>query len=621
MKKLFTLAFTALATFAIAQKTDKPDITYNVNGNIDLMKLTDAGILVISGAGGLSGIQPGAQTAHFTFTEYGKVKEEELEFVPSSPYVIVHQGGLMSSKKSVIDYVSGKLLFATENNGWKTIAQLNVILPQNKLVIVGNRNSKEKGMLAAAVYDLASGKEELLGSLDQNAGKVGLASATPQSSGAPLLLNDMVILPTTKKLICLDLKTGQQRWESTIDKISWMSADQSGNEIYAFEEQSNGDTRIHKISTKGELLWQRESKIKGKVTRFEILSNGIAVVSDVDNSNKSGFAKLAAGAAESKIAFLSASTGENLWEKAPQTKGYIQHFYIMNDGILFGVETGGINKIAFDGTLLFKKPLSTGENIRTMAETPQGLIYITDTDANIISLQSGESIWKNPIKYKKARSVVSTYDAGNKRYLISTGNEIIAIDENTGTQSTLTSFELKEKEAPESLTVRNGGLLLSSNQNVLMIDFNGKELFHSYYKSPGQSGILKAVQGTLAFASMAMSMAAAYQGGRYGSSPGSNRLNSYGESMKMQQEGFANIATASFDAMNKRFKATSSTENAQFILTNLNEGVGLIKVNKDKGNIEKEILLKDKKPVYKVDEVAGILYHQSSANTISAFKL
>lgn len=621
MKSLLIIPLLAFAAGVSAQKTDKPDQIYDLGGEIELMKLTDGGVLVVAGTGGLAGIQPGAEKAHFNFIEYGKVKEEELEFVPASPYVIVHQGGMMSSKKSVIDYISGKVLFATENNGWKTIAQLNVILPQNKLVIVGNRNNKEKGVLAAGIYDLATGNQELLAGLDPNVGKVGLASAVPVSSGVPLLLNDMIIVPTTKKLLCFDIKTGEQRWESTVDKISWMSVDKSGTEIYAFEEQPNGDTRIHKVSVKGDLLWQKESKIKGKVTRFEILPKGIAIVSDVDNSGKSGIAKLAAGSSESKIAFLSAATGENLWEKAPQTKGYVQHFYIMDDGILFGIETGGINKISFDGTSLFKKPMSTGENIRVMANTPQGLIYITDTDAGIINLSTGDPVWAKPIRYKKAKTVASAYDQQHKRYLISTGNEIIAIDENTGEQSTLSTFEFKEKEAPETISVRNGGLLLASSQNLMLLDFNGKELFHVYHKSPGQSGILKAVQGTLAFASMAMSMAAAYQGGRYGTYPGSNQLNSYGESMKIQQEGFANIATLSFEAMNKRFRATSSTENAQFILTNLDDGVGLIKIDKDKGSSEKEILLKDKKPEYKVDEIGGILYHQSAKSKISAFKL
>jgi hypothetical protein len=160
-----------------------------------------------------------------------------------------------------------------------------------------------------------------------------------------------------------------------------------------------------------------------------------------------------------------------------------------------------------------------------------------------------------------------------------------------------------------------------ADQNICLLDFEGNEKFHVYYKSPGQGGFLKATYGVLAVASMAMSSAAAYQGGRYGTYAGSNQLNSYGEQMKAYQDGFSNIASVSFTAMNKRFKATSATENAQFILTALDAGVGLIKINKDTGKTEKEIILKDKKPEYKVDDWGGYLYYKSGNAEVSAFKL
>jgi len=620
MKILFT-AFSLLLTVALlAQKTDKPDRSYDMGGKIESMNLTEAGVLIVVGGGGLAGIKAGETQPHFVFKEYGKVKEEELEYVPASPYLIVNQGGMLSQKKTVIDYVAGKQLFATEANGWKTLTGLNVMLPQNKLVVSGTRNAKSGGAVAVGLYDLESGKEEKVFNLNDPK-KVGLASAIPIVSGTPLIVGSSLLIPTTKNVMSIDMNAGTVAWTAKVDKITWMSADKTGKEIYGFEERPNGDTRIHKISVNGELLWKDERKIKGTVSRFEILPQGIAVVSNVDNSGKKGIAKLASGASESKIAFLNAADGTDLWEKAPKTKGYVQHFYIMEDGILFGIQSGGINKISFDGTPLFKKPLSTGENIHTMASTPRGLIYITDTDANIVNLSTGESIWNKPIKYKKASAVASAYDAGHKRYLISTGHEVVAIDENSGDISTLANLKFEEKEVPTQLQVRPEGLLLSADQNLMMLGFDGSKKFHEYYKSPGQSSFVKIATGVLAVASTAMASAAAYQGGRYGTYAYSNQLTPYGEQMKAYQEGFSNIATASFQEMSKRFKATAATANAQFILTKLNDGIGLVKLNKDSGKNEKEIVLKDKKPVYEVDELGGVLYYKSGAGEIAAFNL
>jgi hypothetical protein len=84
---------------------------------------------------------------------------------------------------------------------------------------------------------------------------------------------------------------------------------------------------------------------------------------------------------------------------------------------------------------------------------------------------------------------------------------------------------------------------------------------------------------------------------------------------------FADIGSASFDYMSKRFKASAATANAQFILTKLDDGVGLVKINKDSGAKEKEIVLKDKKPEYEVDEYAGVLYYKKDNNTILSYDL
>ena len=78
---------------------------------------------------------------------------------------------------------------------------------------------------------------------------------------------------------------------------------------------------------------------------------------------------------------------------------------------------------------------------------------------------------------------------------------------------------------------------------------------------------------------------------------------------------------ASVAEMLRRFKATAATQDAQFILTKLEEGVGLVKIDKDSGEVEKEIILKDKKPEYQVDDFGGILYYKANNSTIYAYDL
>lgn len=54
--------------------------------------------------------------------------------------------------------------------------------------------------------------------------------------------------------------------------------------------------------------------------------------------------------------------------------------------------------------------------------------------------------------------------------------------------------------------------------------------------------------------------------------------------------------------MSNRFKSTSATKDAKFMLSKLDDGVALVKVSKDSGKPTKEIILKDKKPEHEVNE-------------------
>lgn len=626
LKKLLIVVFITIATTLSAQKTETQNTVYDLGTKINEMTLTVGGVLVVATNDGLVGIKPTESQPIFTFNTFGQLKPEETDFIPNSPYIVVSQGanskfaGLAKTKRAVIDYMTGEVIFNSENDNWNQIYSCNVILPQNKLIVSGIQKEGdkfEKITPKVAVYDLSSRKLDFSFFLDKP-GRVGIAKNL-SITGTPLLLKDAIIVPTAQGLLAKS-HTGEDLWENKIKSINWMVADATETEIYGFEATSNSkNTRIHKVGKNGEELWNDDRKIKGSISNFEITPKGLAVVGDVAPSGKKGLAKLAASKAQSNISFLSASTGEDLWDKAPKTKGYVQHFYIMDDGILFGIQEGGINKISFDGNVLFKKPLKTGENIHTMALTKQGVIYITDEDADIINIETGESIWNKPIKYKRAKSVTSTYDAAHKRYLISTGEEMIAINEDSGEISTLAKYDFEEKENPTKLEVRDDGLLLASDQNIMMLNFDGSEKFHEYYKSPGKSTFAKIAFAVVAVASVAMASAAAYQAGANKNSIG--QYNSYGADMNRKSEMFSAIGSASFNEMSKRFKATAATKDAQFVLSKLDDGVGLVKVSKETGKPVKEIILNDKKPEYEVDELGGVLYYKADKSTINAYNL
>jgi|GEM_PF-273190 hypothetical protein len=630
---LKSILFTALffsAVSLMAQKSETPNKVYDLGSKINEMTLTVGGVLVVATNEGLVGISPSQKEPVFTFNIFGQLKPEETDFIPGSPYIVVSQGanskfaGLAKTKRAVLDYITGEVIFNSENDNWNQIYTCNVILPQNKLIVSGIQKEGdkfEKMTPKVAVYDLASKKIDFSFFLDKP-GRVGIARDL-SVTGTPLLLKEMVIVPTAQGLIAKS-HSGADLWENKVKSINWMVADKSEKEIYGFETTTNGkNTRIHKIGNNGAELWKDDRKVQGNVSNFQILPQGIAVVSDKDDG---GSSSILATKNESEIALLSASSGEDLWEKAPKTKGWVQHFYVQDDGILFGIQQGGINKISFDGTTLFKKPLKTGQNIMVMAESPQGLIYITSEDANIVDLKTGDQVWGKPLKYKNSEAVSSTFDSAKNRYLIAADGDIFAIDAKSGDASDFAKVKFDEKEVANTMEMRNGNIFLSSSQNLAMLGSDGKELYHEYYKSPGQSTFVKVLSGVVAVAATGLAMAHAAKAGMnrtspYGSSNDLSNYNEYGKENQRASEMFSAIGSASFAVMSKRFKASAATENAQFILTKLDDGVGIVKVEKETGKIAKQIVLNDKKPEYQIDELAGFLYYKANEKIINAYDL
>lgn len=631
--KITSIFLFLLVSTSNAQKSETPENSYDLGAKINQMILTVGGVLVVATNDGLVGIKPTESKPIFTFTNFGQLKPEETEFIPLTPYVVVSQGStsgfgaLGKTKRAVIDYVKGKVLFNSEDLEWKQIYTCNVMLPQNKLVISGLQKSDakfESQVPKIAVYDLETGKNDYSFFLDKP-GRVGVAKDF-SVTGTPLMLKNVMLIPTAQGILAMDHQ-GNQLWSNKIKNVGWMVVNKTENEIYAFESVNNAsNTRIHKIGDKdGKELWKDDRKVKGTVSNFEILPQGIAIVSDIEAKGGSGLNKMFAAKAQSNIAFLSATSGEDLWDKAPKTNGYVQHFYITKDGILFGIFEGGINKISFDGTPLFKKPLKTGENILVMAESPQGLIYITSEDANIVNLSSGETVWKKALSYKKATSVASTFDSKNNRYMITADGKIKTIDAKTGNVSDFATCNFEEKEEPSSMQIRDGGIFLSSNQNMALYGFDGKEKYQVYHKSPGRSTFGKIMGGIVAVTSTAltvsMSAAAGANRSAFGGVNDLSSYNDYGRDAKRAADMFAGIAGASFEYLSKRFKATAASENSQFILKKLDNGIGLVKVDKDSGKVAKEIILNDKKPEYEVDETAGFLFYKANDKTIYTFNL
>jgi len=587
-----------------------PSTTYNFDGNVKWMMLTESGVLVASTGEALVGIKPNESQPFFKFERLKRVKEENLEPVPGTPYLIIKPKGIIQHT-TVVDVVKGKMVFDSKAEDWQGgVSSRYFISPEMMFVVNGSKKmGTGKYETGVGLYDMRSGK--LVNLFERK--------ATNLMVGRPDIFGNNIIIPGVKNVECYDITSGAIKWTADVKNATSISGNEETNEIYAFRAKG-GNTVVYKIDANtGNLLWPDGNKLKGTLARFEFTKAGLAVVTNVDKSGKSKLMKLASGGSQSEIYLLDKNTGADLWEKSPKTKGFVSHLYVEDDGILFGVASGGINKISFDGTPLWKKPLKTGANIQLMARVPSGVLYISERDTDIIDMKTGESVFGKAIKYKKSESVASAFDKQRNRFLITCSDGVYEIDGENGEYNLLTSdVKFEGKEDPSNIEVRSDGILLSSSQNLTMLDFSGNEKWHVYHRAPGKSAFSVVLMSAVAAASITMTAAHSYRAGS--SSVALGPYNSTTEYHHQQADNWSQLGDAAFSEMAKRFKASKATENAAFILTKVDGGVGLVKVDKDTGKTLNEILLKDKDPMYEVDEFAGYLYF-GKGNDIYAYDL
>lgn len=600
-----------------AQKAETPDYQYNFDGNVKWMMLTESGVMVASTGEALVGIKSHQKDLHFKFERVKKVKEEHLEPVPNTPYLIIKPRGLFNHTV-VIDVVKGKIVFDSKAEDWQNgVTSRHFIYPDMKFVVNGAHKEEGLGQYTQGVglYDLLTGK------------LVNIFKRKPANAmvGVPDIIGNNIIIPGLKNVKAYNMSSGNEVWTAEVKNAVQITTNDETNEIYAFRGKKT-NMEVFKINaSNGSLTWPEGNKLKGQMVRYEFTPKGLAIVTNIVSSGKKGLvgkiANAAKGSGTSKVYLLDTNTGQDLWDKSPKTKGLISHFYVEDDGILFGVSSGGINKVGFDGVPQWKKPLKTGANIQLMARVPKGVIYISESDTDIINMNSGESVFGKPIKYKRSESVVSAYDEVRDRFLLSCKDGVYAIGGNSGDFKLLIEKPTFEgKEVVQNIDIRDNAILLSSDQNLTWLGFGGTEQNHVYHRAPGKSAFGILMVGALTLASTGMAVSHSATAG-YMKGAGVPSYNSTVQYHEGQAESWGNVADAGFQEMAKRFKATKATENSAFILTKIDGGVGLVKVDKDSGETIKEILVKDKNPMYEVDDFEGILYFKAKGNIIYAYDL
>jgi outer membrane protein assembly factor BamB len=561
---------------------------------------------IMKGAKGIKGADGKKQDISILFETYLHVlKDEEVPEI-SDFIEIKYTDNVTFKNFAIINIHTGEELISPRKAGMPVTKLFGKEMPSFNYYGSGYVSSIRAAMISSTYQDFEQKGNpwvSITKVLDLPSGKVRWETDKIGVDVLPVFTDDgNLIMGGKKKIAKIDAGSGSIIWEvNTIEKnqnfASFdVSLDLSTGYYFEIVKKSGQLTAVN-LST-GTKEWTTEVKMKVLPQMFAI-RDGVIVVGEkwltlynLNNGSVKWQAKKAIGividlgdpgiavAARGKhLMLLDRSNGEVKWDE--KIKG-ISIDQICAKGIMYTDEKGRLGLITFDGEKVWdKKGMLNTPEARFKPEFSSELIYATGT--------------------------------------------LYAVNLMTGDYSVLMDGidkEFKEKETPNNLELLEGGYLLSSASNLMMVEPDGSLRWHKYWDAPEKSTFGKIAARTAQTLAIAMAVSSSMASSQYGQAG----MNSEAKYYQQQSDNFMNAASVEGAKARKRFTSTKSKGNLQVILAVIGEGgqskgAGLVKVDKRNGEELSNMVIGDKEPVYDYDPVSGQVFLKSNKKQIISYDL
>ncbi|WP_221030485.1 PQQ-binding-like beta-propeller repeat protein [Actomonas aquatica] len=548
--------------------------------------LTDLGTLLIGTNGAVQSFDPDTGELLWTRDDLDKTSEFNVREVHGAPYLLCnHSKGLGGTKVKLmaIDYLSGETVWETDEIMGQYLATYSI--PSHQMAIFAlnswEGSKDEQGMIFRAV-DVLTGEvkwqtrygkaNEVRLHIADNTGKF---APRQDLSGYhdPLVDGDMAYLGF-RGVDALNLTTGEIVWTQEFKpghkdfKRTYAPLRIDGDRIYA----AGGGSVLALNKADGSVLWKSD-RISSYAGLFKSRDN--AIVSQVEPINGKVFIRFGGNFSNGQsvllreplgVAAFDANTGDELFKFAKPKEGITNLMIIPeHNTVLFA-----------DAKKLY------GLNIEGAAVTEKFEVEIE-------------------FKRKMGGGDVAKIGLG-------------ALGGLSGLAKGAMSSSKSRLDVPVAIVRRDGHIVVMGKQHLMAFDPVAQDIkWSTYYAAPGNvlgDSLMFAVTALAATAGNAqVAQAPSYSSSQY-------------------RSGVGNIHGA-LDRYNaragKRNAATQSSGGYSYVLTNVEEGrkkgIGLMGISLENGEGEKQLLLKDKKPEYLVDEALDRLFHIEKGKTIIAYGL
>lgn len=609
MQRRFTslgLALCLLATRLLAQ--DQPTWKVTLDGTADWMKQTATGtVLVKSTSSQLLALDAATQAVKWKLAPCLATADDVRE-VPGSPLLLVEavDPKTLISKIQVVNYLDGKVVFDSKS------AKIGKVVDNVPVFALGGILLKTKGPgknVVLAFLDLDAQKiawtkevaERLIDGNTLNPFKVMKAAVGSARRGyVPLPIADrdgQIIYPLKDGVLRLNRQTGATLWEKELETINKVVFDADvpdklfvaydGKYFTALDVKSGGES------------WKKPLKLDGSFVDMFPAGKGFVVVQ------------------EEQISKVDVATGQKLWRREPSIKKPTDFFVDKNRLFIAQGDESSAEISAFgldEGKELWKS-IGVKAPLASFGQTPKGILYLSEAGSNIIDLATGKELWRRDLRLKG--DLVFRNDPERQATLVYGRGKLFRINTATGEFDQMAEkIEFEGKEDVLAIERRPAGYLLRGVNNYQLLDFTGKSQYKSYVKPFQEAGLTRAGLGALSVAAKAYSLKEDLNSLESTTGPNGETVLSQNENSDAYRDARdANRQSGEFMAMAGKRRRMFGTNSAAYVLSYTDGSAvknipTLVKLNKDTGKVEKSFVLKEKDPLYVVDEAENLFYLQ-----------
>jgi outer membrane protein assembly factor BamB len=627
MKKIH-LFFLLLLTFFVSCAHAQWQI--KSSKSINWFQISPTGNLIAGTPEGICGMDENNGSFTFTVNSIPSVTEDEFQLIPNTPFGMISRGQGKLETKVIFNLSTGKVLFDSKKENI-VVGKQYILGSTGDFLMQGLKGMESDFFLVDAStgtirWELKDffGKSIFAEVIDGNPIETGNGSFIISTIGGK----------AGGGIYCFSAADGKQQWRADVPQLKGAQTTTRTETKLAtsflekdkFIFMRGQAVMAYDIKT-GKPLWAEPAKQKGLPDLVIYDPAGLIVASAVDPKNTMF---------KPTMVMYDYATGRELWAEPIKLKGTVKKYSYSAKGLIVGLDGGSgssmINIVGLEsGEYLFKDFYKVDGSIQEMKLISNALYVRTELEEDLISLESNKSILDKNISTKAEMPLVNLR-AGDFSYTFNPSNDMLFVtDLKAGTQKPLVADKItfEQKEDPTRIEIIKDQIVISSSQTVAGFGKDGKEIFKTHIPAPGIAGWKKALYATSAILNSMDAMryaeleAKARETSKNVKSPEAREF--CDAIAQIANRGVsANMAAASreMDMMKKRYKASASGNDVQFILGKLeSKDYALIGVSKITGKKIAELNFgKDKEPKYLLDDVSRVVYYLYEFKEMRAIK-